>query len=149
MRVSLTSPDLSAPDRAPSRRRVSVPSRSVGVMDQTHHVIDYIELSVIDLAASRAFYQQAFGWAFNDYGPAYAGIRASSGEGEIGGLGVGRPPGPGGSLVLLFSGDLDATVVAVEAAGGTVTEAPYEFPGGRRFLFTDNSGNELGVWARP
>ena len=116
-------------------------------MNQTHHVIDYIELSVVDLAASRAFYERAFGWEFNDYGPEYAGIRAPSGEGEVGGLGVGRTPGPGGSLVLLYSDDLDASVTAVQAAGGAVTEGPYDFPGGRRFLFTDNSGNELGVWA--
>ena len=115
-------------------------------MNQTHHAIDYIEINVVDLAASRAFYEQAFGWEFNDYGPDYAGIRAPSGEGEVGGLGVGRPPGPGGSLVLLYSDDLDATVTGVRAAGGTVTEEPYDFPGGRRFLFTDNSGNELGVW---
>jgi predicted enzyme related to lactoylglutathione lyase len=39
-------------------------------------------------------------------------------------------------------------VTAVEQAGGTVTEGPYEFPGGRRFHFTDPSGNELGVWAK-
>ena len=38
-------------------------------MNQTHHAIDYIELNVSDMAASRAFYEQAFGWAFNDYGP--------------------------------------------------------------------------------
>jgi predicted enzyme related to lactoylglutathione lyase len=116
-------------------------------MNQTHHAIDYIELGVVDLAASRAFYAQAFGWEFNDYGPEYAGIRAPSGEGEVGGLSIGRTPGRGGALVLLYSDDLDATVAAVEAAGGALTEGPYDFPGGRRFLFTDNSGNELGVWA--
>lgn len=120
--------------------------RSVVDMFQTHHVIDYIELHVVDLAASRAFYEQAFGWGFNDYGPEYAGIKAPSGDGEVGGLGLGTP-GPGGSLVLLYSDDLDASAAAVEAAGGTVTEGPYEFPGGRRFIFTDNSGNQLGVWA--
>jgi predicted enzyme related to lactoylglutathione lyase len=26
-------------------------------------------------------------------------------------------------------------------------EAPFEFPGGRRFHFTDPSGNELAVWS--
>ena len=76
----------------------------------------------------------------------YAGIRDPSGDGEVGGLGVGRPPGPGGSLVILYSDDLEASVAAIEAAGGAVTEGPYEFPGGRRFLFTDNSGNLLAVW---
>ena len=115
-------------------------------MAHTHHAIDYIELNVTDLPASKAFYEQAFGWQFTDYGPEYAGIRAPSGEGEVGGLGVGRPPGPGGSLVVLWSDDLEATQAGVEAAGGSVTEGPYEFPGGRRFLFTDNSGNLLAVW---
>ena len=36
---------------------------------------------------------------------------------------------------------------AVQKAGGTVVNGPYDFPGGRRFHFTDPSGNELGVWA--
>jgi hypothetical protein len=48
--------------------------------------------------------------------------------------------------VLLWSADLDASVAAVTAAGGAVTEGPYDFPGGRRFHFRDPSGNELGVW---
>ena len=42
--------------------------------------------------------------------------------------------------------NLTATLAAVEAAGGRVTNGPYEFPGGRRFHFADPSGNELGVW---
>ena len=111
-----------------------------------HHTIDYVELAVTDLAASRSFYERAFGWEFNDYGSTYAGIRWASGEGEVGGLSVGGTPGPGGSLVLLYSDDLEATLASVQDAGGTVTEGPYDFPGGRRFLFSDNSGNVLGVW---
>jgi hypothetical protein len=42
-------------------------------MDREHHAIDYIELAATDLASSVAFYSQAFGWAFNDYGGEYAG----------------------------------------------------------------------------
>ena len=119
-------------------------------MSPVHHTIDYIELAVADLPASRAFYEQAFGWQFNDYGPEYAGIRNPSGDDEVGGLGVGRPPGAGGSLVILYSDDLEATVAAVTAAGGTIVEPPYDFPGGRRFHFADPAGNELGVWSdRP
>ena len=120
---------------------------SVTPMESTHHSISYIELAADDLAASKAFYEAAFGWQFNDYGPTYAGIRASSGDGEVGGLNGTGTPGPGGPLVLLFSDDLDATVSAVEAAGGVVTSRPYAFPGGRRFEFSDPSGNVLGVWA--
>ena len=47
--------------------------------------------------------------------------------------------------MLLFSDDLDATVAAVEAAGGTVTEAPT-IPGRTRFVFADPR-QLLGVWA--
>jgi uncharacterized protein len=114
-----------------------------------HHSIDYVELVVQDLDTARRFYGEAFGWTFVDYGPTYAGIASSTGDGsEVGGLLLsdqGRPPG--GPLVLLYSDDLDATQSAITAAGGAVVQGPYEFPGGRRLHFTDPSGNELGVWA--
>jgi predicted enzyme related to lactoylglutathione lyase len=116
-------------------------------MTHTHHAIDYIELAAPDLDAARAFYSAAFGWEFNDYGGQYAGIRAADGDGEVGGLNPEGAPGTGGSLVLLYSDDLDATVRAVETAGGSVSRQPYAFPGGRRFYFRDPAGNELGVWA--
>ena len=111
-------------------------------MKQSHHAISYIEISVADLARSREFYGQAFGWRFNDYGPDYAGIQTADGGGEVGGLGVGRATGPGGVVALLLSEDLDA----VQAAGGSVVEAPYDYPGGRRFIFGDPDGNVLGVY---
>lgn len=116
-------------------------------MTNTHHAIDYIEFTVADLAAARGFHEQAFGWQFNEYGPAYAGIRNPSGDGEVGGLNGTGQDGPRGPLVLLYSDDLDASVAAVRAAGGVITQGPYQFPGGRRFHFTDPSGTELGVWA--
>ena len=116
-------------------------------MTNIHHAIDYVELTATDLASTRAFYENAFGWQFNDYGPAYAGIRAPSGDGEVGGLDATGGAQRQGPLVLLYSDDLDASVQAVRAAGGTVTKEPYEFPGGRRFHFIDPSGTELGVWA--
>ena len=115
-------------------------------MEHTHHVMDYIEINVADLAAAKGFYSQAFGWSFNDYGHEYAGIKSPDGDAEVGGLAVGPDAGPGGVLVLLYSEDLDASVVAVESAGGTVVESPYDYPGGRRFFFADPSGNKLGVY---
>ena len=121
--------------------------RMVTGMTNTHHAIDYVELPSPDLAASRAFYEQAFGWQFNEYGPAYAGIRSPSGDGEVGGLDGTAAPDRRGPLVLLYSDDLDGSVEAVRAAGGTIVQGPYEFPGGRRFHFTDPSGIELGVWS--
>jgi predicted enzyme related to lactoylglutathione lyase len=110
-----------------------------------HHAIDYVELAAPDLDAARAFYSAAFGWEFNDYGGGYAGIRASGGDGEVGGLNPGGRVGSGGVLVLLYSDDLDATVARVREAGGTIAEEPYDFPGGRRLHFRDPAGNELGM----
>lgn len=111
-----------------------------------HHHIDYVEITVPDLAAAKAFYAAAFGWEFTDYGTGYAGIRTGPGR-EVGGLAAGPAPATGGPLVLLWSDDLDATADAVRAAGGAVVNGPYEFPGGRRFHFTDPGGTELGVWS--
>ena len=117
-------------------------------MPNIHHAISYVEIGVTDLPAARQFYEAAFGWEFNDYGGAYAGIKAPDGNGEIGGLNPSSAPGTSGSpLILLFSKDLDATVNAVTAAGGSIAAHPYEYPGGRRFEFTDPSGNRLGVYS--
>ena len=112
-----------------------------------HHRIDYVEIATTDIARSKKFYADAFGWAFNDYGPDYAGIQgATPDDAEVGGLNPEAAPSPEGVFVQLFSDDLDASVEAVKAAGGEVVNGPYGFPGGRRFHFTDPSGNQLGVW---
>jgi predicted enzyme related to lactoylglutathione lyase len=108
----------------------------------THHAIDYFELAAADLDANKAFYSTAFGWALNDYGPDYAGIQGQ--DKELGGLTRGEPSPP---LVILYSNDIEASVEAVTAAGGTITRPLYGFPGGRRFHFADPAGNELAVWS--
>ena len=120
-----------------------------GSAGHRHHGIDYVELTVSDLEQAKRFYGEAFGWRFNDYGPEYAGIQSPQGGSapEVGGLSKGERVGAGGPLVLLYSADLEGSVVAVQRAGGQVVQGPYGFPGGRRFHFTDPSGNELGVWA--
>ena len=112
----------------------------------THHTIDYIEFTVRDLAAAKRFYGSAFGWQFNDYGPEYAGIKG--GTGEVGGMHQSDEARTTGPLVILFSNDLEKSVAAVKSAGGKVVREPYAFPGGRRFNFTDPSGNELAVWSQ-
>jgi uncharacterized protein len=41
--------------------------------------------------------------------------------------------------------DLDATLAAVEQAGGEITRPIFDFPGGRRFHFRDLDGHELAA----
>jgi predicted enzyme related to lactoylglutathione lyase len=110
-----------------------------------HHSIDYIEFSVTDMAEAKRFYEAAFDWTFNEYGPDYAGIRKP--DGEAGGLRLAPEVSTGGPLVILYSNDLDLTLRRVREAGGRILEEPFAFPGGRRFHFADPSGNELAVWS--
>lgn len=52
---------------------------------------------------------------------------------------------PKGLLLVIHAKDLEATQASIEAAGGTIVQQTFPFPGGRRFHFTDPSGNELAV----
>jgi uncharacterized protein len=118
---------------------------TAGETAHAHHAIDYIEIAVTDMEAAKAFYGTAFGWSLTDYGPDYAGIQ---GDGkEVGGLRRDSAVRAGGPLVILYSEDLESSVQAVTAAGGTIVEPIYAFPGGRRFHFADPAGNELAVWS--
>jgi len=56
-------------------------------------------------------------------------------------------PATGGALLVFYSADLEATLAKVEAAGGHVVKPVFDFPGGRRFHFTEPSGNEFAVWS--
>ncbi len=108
--------------------------------------INYVEFPASDLAATKAFFSAAFNWQFTDYGPNYS----SFDEQGIGG-GFFRAPlcsttNTGGALIVLLSNDLDASLQAVEQAGGVIIKEIFEFPGGKRFQFTEPSGNELAVW---
>lgn len=112
-----------------------------------HHGVDYIEFSVTDLAVSKAFYERAFGWRFNTYGPGYAGfVDGARGEREAGGLEVVDRVARGGPLVVLFSSDLEASLEQVRAAGATIVKEIFSFPGGRRFELEDPDANRLAVY---
>jgi predicted enzyme related to lactoylglutathione lyase len=107
--------------------------------------IDYIEFNVADIAASKAFYGAAFGWSFTDYGPEYCEF----GDGRLtGGFTAMGKPQPGGPLVILYADDLEASLTAVERAGGKIVKPITAFPGGRRFHFGDPDGYELAVWSK-
>ena len=43
--------------------------------------------------------------------------------------------------------ELEAIQSQVTEMGGRIVKETFEFPGGRRFHFTDPSGNELAIWS--
>ena len=111
-----------------------------------HHKISYIEFAASDMARAKQFYATVFGWSFKDWGPDYIGFDAAS-AGIDGGFRKGKPeriePADAAPLIVLYSTDLKATEAAIVAAGGTIVVPTFEFPGGRRFHFTDGVGNCL------
>jgi uncharacterized protein len=104
--------------------------------------IDYVEMPAGDLPGAKAFYAKAFGWSFTDYGPDYAAMS----EGLDGGFHADAAEAVAKPLVILYATDLEAMEAKVVASGGTIVRPIFSFPGGRRFHFTDPSGNELAVW---
>jgi predicted enzyme related to lactoylglutathione lyase len=105
--------------------------------------IDNIEFNVADIARSKAFYGQAFGWTFTDFGPTYTEFN----DGRLtGGFTTGEPVRPGGPLIILYADDLDGVQASLVQAGATISRQTFSFPGGRRFHFVDPDGYELAVW---
>ena len=106
--------------------------------------IDYVELPATDIAKTKRFYQQVFGWEFRDHGPGYTGFR----DGRLrGGFTTDATVSPGGPLVVIYAKDLSGTEAKVKSAGGRIVKEPLSFPGGRRFYFADPAGNILAVWS--
>ena len=104
--------------------------------------LNYVELPVQSTETTKAFFSTAFGWEFADYGPTYAATQ--TGLTDIG-LQGDRAEWPSAPLPVIEVDDLDVTLAAVKAAGGTITQPTFAFPGGRRFHFRDPNGNELAA----
>ena len=105
--------------------------------------IDYIEFGATDVARTKQFYQQVFGWKFEDYGPDYTSFQ----DGRLsGGFTKDAPVRAANPLVVIYATRLEDTEAKIKQAGGKIVKKPYSFPGGRRFHFSDPSGNELAVW---
>ena len=106
--------------------------------------IDYLEFPARDISKIKSFYQQVFSWQFEDYGPEYTSFR----DGRLsGGFTTGAEPAAGGPLVVIYAADLESAERQVKSAGGVIVAEMFAFPGGRRFHFSDPSGNVLAVWS--
>ena len=114
-----------------------------------HHKITYIEFTTTDIAKTKKFYSTVFGWVFKDWGP--DNIDCSV---DISGVSIGftkgapqQEPHDSAPFVVLYSKNLMATEGDIIAAGGKIVVPTFEFPGVRRFHFSDGAGNLLGVWS--
>ena len=104
--------------------------------------LNYVELPTGDIAATRAFYERAFGWSMTEFAPTYAAT--VTGDTDIG-LQADRAEATRAPLPVIDVDDLEAALAAVEQAGARIVRPIFAFPGGRRFHFLDPSGNELAA----
>lgn len=108
-----------------------------------HEQIQYLEFLSKDIVQAKNFYTKCFNWKFTDYGAEYT---AFAGDYVDGGFTCGEPI-KGSILVVLYSEDIETTKSKVINAGGSIVKDIFDFPGGKRFQFTDLDGYELAVWS--
>jgi len=112
-------------------------------------LLNYIEFAAKDLRATQLFFEQVFQWQFTAYGDDYIAFSAES-AGLDGGFYRAdqcAKQDQGSALMVLISDDLDKAQADIVEAGGKIIVPTFEFPGGKRFHFTEPSGNELAVWS--
>ncbi|MEM6646210.1 MAG: VOC family protein [Bacteroidota bacterium] len=117
-------------------------------MDQPQR-INYVEFPATDLDATKQFFAEVFEWIFTDYGPDYTSFgQASAGiDGGFFRSDQIAVTARGSVLIVLYSTSLEDTLATIEAAGGSIVQPIFSFPGGRRFHFACPSGNEYAVWS--
>ncbi|MFK7842024.1 MAG: VOC family protein [Sphingorhabdus sp.] len=102
---------------------------------------NYLEMKASDLPASKAFYEQAFGFAFTDYGPEYTAV-----EGGPVDIGLAAGSEPVAPMPTFQTDDLEASLAQVKAAGGKIVHEIFAYPGGQRFECLDPAGNRLAIY---
>lgn len=115
-------------------------------MDHTNR-IDYIEIPAKNLPQTKRFFEDAFGWSFTDYGDDYTSFEDGRLSGGFHASDHVATREGGSALIVIYHRDLEAARERVVEHGGTIVEDIFSFPGGRRFHFTDPSGNEFAVWS--
>lgn len=115
----------------------------------------WIDFGTNDMATTRAFYEQLFGWEFEDSGPEMGHYLMIRKDGTLvgGGMdtsGMTCPEGqplPASWTIYLAVDDVDARVAKAEAAGATVVvPAGDAGPAGRFAVVLDPTGAAVGLW---
>jgi uncharacterized protein len=114
---------------------------------EKHQKINYIEFASTDIERTKRFYATVFEWSFTDYGPDYVSFAGAGIDGGFYKTDAHEVAPKHAPLVVLYSSDLAATEIAIRMEGGGVVVPTFEFPGGRRFHFSDGVGNVLAIWS--
>jgi predicted enzyme related to lactoylglutathione lyase len=111
--------------------------------------ICYIEMAATDVDRSAAFYKAVFGWNIRKRGD--GAIAFDDGVGEVSGTWVkGRTPATSpGLLVYIMVDDMEKTIEAVIANGGTIVQPVGMDAPEITARFSDPAGNIIGLYQNP
>ena len=112
-----------------------------------HGKLSYVEFPASDIEATKAFFIALFNWAFMDYGPEYTSFSDQGLNGGFYKSDLKSLTANGSALLVFYSRDLEKTLDTITQSGGLIVKPIFSFPGGRRFHFTEPSGNEFAVWS--
>ena len=110
--------------------------------------VRHFSINADNVQRARGFYEAVFGWEFQPWGP--PDFYLITGAGTGGALQGRREIKPGARMlgfeVTLAVDDVDATLAAVEAAGGKILMQPYHIETvGTLIWFEDTEGNLVGA----
>jgi hypothetical protein len=112
-----------------------------------HEKINYVEFPAKNIQATKSFFTEVFGWSFEDFGPDYTAFINEGLDGGFYKADLSSTVENGGALIVFYSQELGITESKIINAGGKIIRPTFSFPGGRRFHFSDPSGNEFAVWS--
>jgi predicted enzyme related to lactoylglutathione lyase len=110
-----------------------------------NNTISYIEFKTTDLQKTKDFFTKVFNWEFKDFAPTYAEIIHAGLEG---GFEEVDEVLDGGTLAVLYHNDLESIRKTIVDSGGEIIVDIFEFPGGRRFSFSDGYAQEIAIWTK-
>jgi predicted enzyme related to lactoylglutathione lyase len=111
--------------------------------------ICYVEMAALDVEQSAAFYKAVFGWNIRTRGD---GVTAfDDGVGEVSGAWVtGRKPATSpGLLIYIMIDNIEKTMEAVQANGGTIVQPVGVDAPEITARFMDPAGNIIGLYQNP
>ncbi|HMQ70267.1 MAG TPA: VOC family protein [Ignavibacteria bacterium] len=106
--------------------------------------INYTGLTAKDPSKIKKFYRRTFGCDFTDYGPDYTSL--SNSEVNLG-IEITKDEITSSVFFVSYHNDLESLKTNITEGGGKISKHIFLFPGGRRFDFTDPSGNEPADWS--
>lgn len=112
-----------------------------------HEKINYIEFPSKDFSETQLFFSEVFNWEFVIYGNDYMSFSNAGLSGGFYRSPLASSTENGAALVVFYSEDLEMTLEKIRANKGKIIKPTFTFPGGRRFHFSDPTGNEFAVWS--